>query len=79
MGNDYADPNFAVSFRLFDENTYWASPAAYDFVNTRKITVDLHNMKDGNGDKLEPSHLYIIGFWSSGKGPIVINSVTLEE
>lgn len=79
LGNDYADPNFAVSFRLFDENTYWASPAAYDFVNTRKITVDLHNMKDGNGDKLEPSHLYIIGFWSSGKGPIVINSVTLEE
>lgn len=36
-------------------------------------------MKDGNGDKLDPSHLYIIGFWSSGKGPIVINSVTLEE
>ena len=58
LGNDYADPNFPVSFRLFDENTYWSSPASYDFVNTREITVDLHNMKDGNGDKLPFALVY---------------------
>ena len=75
LGNDH---NCAASFRLFDKNNYWSSPAAYDFGNSRKVVVDLHNMKDGNGDKIDPSHLYIVGFWSYGNKPIVIDKITLE-
>jgi hypoxanthine-guanine phosphoribosyltransferase len=37
-----------------------------------------HDMKDKNGAKIDPSHLYIIGFWSYGNKPIVIDKITLE-
>jgi hypothetical protein len=75
LGNDN---DSAVSFRLFDKNNYWSQPAMYDFHKSREIVVDLHNMKDADGNAIDPSHLYIVGFWSYGGKPIVIESVTLE-
>lgn len=75
LGNDN---DCAVSFRLFDKNNYWSSPAMYDFRASREIFVDLHNMKDENGAEIDSSHLYIVGFWSYGGKPIVIESLTLE-
>ena len=50
----------------------------YDFRASREIFVDLHNMKDENGAEIDSSHLYIVGFWSYGGKPIVIESLTLE-
>jgi hypothetical protein len=75
LGNDN---DSAVSFRLFDKNDYWTDPAMYDFGNSRKVVVDLHDMKDKNGNKISPEHLYIIGFWSYGNKPIIIDKITLE-
>lgn len=75
LGND---DDSAVSFRLFDKNNYWTDPAMYDFSGSRKVVVDLHNMKDKNGNKISPEHLYIIGFWSYGNKPIIIDRITLE-
>lgn len=68
-----------VSFRLFDKNNYWSAPAMYDFGSSRKVVVDLHNMKDGDGNAISPAHLYIIGFWSLGGKPIVIESISLAQ
>jgi len=75
LGNDNSS---LVSFRLFDKNNYWSDPAMYDFGNSRKIVVDLHDMKDKNGNAISPAHLYIIGFWSLGGKPIIIDKITLE-
>lgn len=75
LGNDNASQ---VSFRLFDKNNYWSDPAMFDFGNSRKIVVDLHAMKDKNGNAISPAHLYIIGFWSLGGKPIIIDKITLE-
>lgn len=75
LGNDNTG---SVSFRLFDKNDYWSDPAMYDFGSTRTVTVDLHDMHDANGNELHPSHLYIIGFWSVGGSPIVIEGLELE-
>ena len=75
LGNDNSSQ---VSFRLFDKNNYWSEPAMYDFGNSRKIVVDLHDMKDKNGNVISPDHLYIIGFWSLGGKPIIIDKITLE-
>ena len=36
-------------------------------------------MVDENGVKIDPSHLYIIGFWSMGGKPIVIANITLAD
>ena len=75
LGNDN---DSGVSFRLFDKNNYWSDPAAYDFMSSREITIDLHDMKDRSGNRIDPSHLYIVGFWSYGGKPIVIDSLVLE-
>jgi hypothetical protein len=75
LGNDNQS---SVSFRLFDKTSYWTDPATYDFGSSRKVVVDLQNMKDKNGLRIDPSHLYIIGFWSTGYKPIVIDKVLLD-
>ena len=75
LGNDNQS---SVSFRLFDKTSYWTDPATYDFGSSRKVVVDLQNMKDKNGLRIDPSHLYIIGFWSTGDKSIVIDRVLLD-
>ena len=67
-----------VSFRLFDKDNYWTKPAMYDFHSSREVTVYLHDMRDEDGKKIDPSHIYIAGFWSYGGKPIIIDSLTLE-
>ena len=75
LGND---DNSQVSFRLFDKNNYWSDPAMFDFKGSRKVVVDLHNMKDKNGNTISPAHIYIAGFWSLGGKPIIIDKITIE-
>lgn len=75
LGNENTS---GVSFRLFDKNNYWSKPAAYDFGSSRKVVVDLQNMKDEQGAKIDPSHLYIVGFWSTGGKPIIIDKIDLK-
>lgn len=69
----------SVAFRLFDKTSYWTEPASYDFGSSRKVVVDVHNMKDQYGNKINPSHIYIAGFWSTGGKPIVIESISLSD
>ena len=75
LGNDN---DSMVSFRLFDKDNYWSKPAMYDFGSSRKVVVDLHDMKDEDGNVISPEHLYIVGFWSLGFKPIVIEEIILE-
>jgi hypothetical protein len=70
--------NCGASFRLYDENNYWTDCAFNDIGNNRTIAVELNNMRKGeNKDKgvCNPSHLYIIGFWSFGGSPIQFDNV----
>lgn len=61
-----------AELRLFDENSYWTSCAAYAFGNNLRVVVDLHAMKksDDANKVCDPSHLYYICFWSLGNGAI---------
>ncbi|MDE5882319.1 MAG: glycosyl hydrolase family 5, partial [Muribaculaceae bacterium] len=61
------NPGGGLSLRLFDTDNYWSDPAMYDFGNNSRIVVDLKNMKSNNNHiAVDPSHLYIIGFWTYG-------------
>ena len=68
-----------VSFRLFDKNDYWSQPATVDFGNNRLAVFDLSALRDGNGQSLDPSHIYIAGFWSYGNQPFKIARVYLSD
>lgn len=68
-----------VSFRIFDINNYWTDPAMADFGNKTRAVFDLTNLKSNDGRKLDPSHIYIIGFWSLGNAPFKISKVYLSD
>lgn len=79
--------NGNASFRLFDSNNYWSAPAQYDFGASTQVVIDLHDMRTADGVKVDPSHIFIAGFWSLGNDDvsqaitnrIVIKSVTLTR
>lgn len=66
------------SFRIFDQNNYWSSPYEFDMSKTKTAVIDLQNMKNGNGDPVDPSHIYIAGFWSRGGTGIYISEIFLS-
>ena len=69
----------AVSFRLFDQDNYWSDPAFADFGSGTKAVFDLANLKSENGRILDPSHIFIVGFWSLGNSPFTITKVYLSD
>ena len=72
-----------ASFNIFDENSYWSKPAAYVIGGKRQMVVNLNDaykkQDDGSSVKLNPSHIYGVGFWSLGGSPIVIDKVYLTN
>lgn len=71
-----------ASFRIFDEANYWSQPFTHDVGNLRQLVIDLHHMeKELNGKKvnLDPSHLYLVGFWSFGNAPIAITEISVTN
>ena len=74
-----ANNTSSISFRIFDENNYWGGAAQYDFGTKRIVVATLANMIKTGTTKIDPSHIYIVGFWSSGNKPIVIENVYLTN
>lgn len=60
------NPGGGLSLRIFDKDNYWTDPAMYDFGSQSRIVVDLHNMKSNENRTVDPSHIYIVGFWTYG-------------
>lgn len=75
-----------ASFRLFDTNNYWSCPSRTSFGSETKIVLDLHNLKAYKDDActqfdhdIDPSHIYIAGFWTYGGTPIYIKDIFLSN
>jgi len=70
-----------ASFRLFDTSNYWTDCYMYDMGDKLKVAVDLSNLSKSKTPtlKCDPSHLYIIGFWSLGSSPIKIKDIYLSN
>ena len=68
-----------ASFRLFDVNDYWSQPFMADFGYNTRLCIDLHAMNNSEGRTLDPSHIYIAGFWTLGNAPIYISRVFLSD
>ncbi len=69
----------SVDFRIFDEPSYWSSPVSYSFGNTQEVVIPLKYAKKNNGKFLSSKNIYIIGFWSNGSNPFVIDTVFLTN
>ena len=66
-----------LSFRIFDENNYWAGAAEKSLPSGKNyIMYDLKNTTKADGSrKIDPSHLFYVGFWTYGGSPFVIDEV----
>ena len=71
--------NADVEFKLFDGNSYWGSSTSSKFGTGRQVTVNLKTVKKADGTLLNPSHIYIAGFWSNGSSPFIIDKVYLSN
>lgn len=72
------------SFRMFDENSYWTSCYQKDFATSTRVIVSLKSMyRTINGSvsttKVDPSHIYIAGFWSLGNTPLYLDKLYLTN
>lgn len=70
---------YSISFRIFDESSYWSKAAEYEFGSSRRVVATLANMIKNETTKLNLNHIYIVGFWSAGNKPIVIENVYLTN
>lgn len=72
--------NCGISFRIFDENNYWTGCATYDFGNSRQVVAKIGEMfRNGTTTRLDPGHIYIVGFWSYGNTPFIVKKVYLTN
>ena len=65
------------SFRIFDQG-YWngCAPFNFDLSKSNKAVADLQNLhKENTFEYMDPHSLKIIGFWTNGGQPVVINRV----
>lgn len=68
-----------VEFKLFDGNSYWGASTSNKFGSKKEIIVNLTSAKKSDNTLLDPSHIYIAGFWSNGSNPFVIDTVFLSN
>lgn len=68
-----------LSFRLFDKDSYWSDPSMKDFDGAGYAVTDLRDMVSSEGRKMDPSHIYIVGFWGYGNNPFRIDRVYLTN
>ncbi|MCR4769867.1 MAG: family 43 glycosylhydrolase [Bacteroidaceae bacterium] len=89
-GIDLSDYNYIVvktkrsttcnpSFRIFDKNNYWSDPYIRTMGKFMKVAIDLHDMKSENGRTIDPSHIYMAGFWTEGNDKVYIKEVFLSN
>ena len=71
--------NNGLSLRLFDNDNYWGDPTEHNFNGSKRMVVDLKNMVSNKGRKLDPSHIYIIGFWTMGGEKHRIKSIFVSN
>lgn len=64
-----------ASFRVFDKDNYWTSPAMAGFNWNNRSIINLEDLNADDGTRMDPSHIYIVGFWSWGGTPFRISKV----
>jgi beta-xylosidase len=67
------------SFRLYDADNAQASPYSYEMGTSKEAVIDLHSMKNAEGQTIDPSHIYLAGFSTNGEQVVYIKEVYLSN
>lgn len=70
----------AAAFNIFDTNYYFGGNCAtHPFGESLRVVVELADMTNDSGGRVDSSHIYYVGFWSWGNQPIVIKKVYITD
>lgn len=71
--------NANPTIQIFDKDDYLSPCYSFAMKNNKTAVIDLQNMTDNNNNKIDPSHIYMIGFTLSQNTSIYINNVFLSD
>lgn len=66
------------SFRLFDKG-YWDGAAEYNFDGKSELRIEIAKIKRADGGSFNTHNVNIIGFWTLGFKPVVIDEIYVTE
>jgi len=69
----------APSFRIYDADNARADAFICDIGTSKKVVIDLHNMQTAQGKAIDPAHIYMAGFSSTGANTMYIRDVYLSD
>ena len=67
------------SFRIYDSDNCNAEPYIFDIGTSKQVTIDLQNMTTASGRTVDPAHIFIAGFSSTGANSMYIREVYLSN
>jgi len=65
--------------RLYDVDDFLNPCYQYEMGSAKTAVIDLHNMTDSKGNKVDPSHIYMIGISNNGTEAVYLKSFVLSE
>jgi len=72
-------PSSAVNFRIYDTDDYLNPCYTKSLKGKNSLVVDLQNMTSASGAKIDPSHIYMVGFENPTKTATYIQEVFLSN
>lgn len=67
-----------TKFRLYDKNSYWATPYELDLNGTKEAVIDLHDLKTDAGTMIDASNIRLAGFQCASR-PVYITDIYLSN
>ena len=69
-----------IYLRIYDTANYWGSYYEVDMSSKKEITIELNDMKDAQGNVIDPSHIRMAAFTSpSADGKIYVSDIILSN
>ena len=67
------------SFCIYDADDTSAAPYVCEMGKEKTVVIDLHNMKNSAGGKIDPSRVFLAGFSSTGESAIYLSELFLSN
>jgi len=67
------------SFRIYDEDNTSVIPYICEIGSSKEVVIPLHEMKSEEGKTIDPSHIHLAAFSSTGANSIYIKEVFLSD
>lgn len=67
------------SIRIYDADDTSAEPYVCEIGKEKSVVIDLHSMKNASGGKVDPSHVFLAGFSSTGESAMYLSEIFLSN